>query len=183
MVISILYGVAFLFALLIAVGYILFFKNREKPFILLFSFIAVTNLGYLLVSISVTLKSALIANTLSYFGSVFLPMIMLLILLDSLEKKVSKSVSVVLTILAICVFLITTTQLFPGLGLYYKNATLLFTEDGSAYLSKDYGSLHTLYPIYLGGYFLTMICFSLSAVFKKKMKSGKEISIPLTFQK
>ena len=174
MVIRMIYAIALLFAILIAGGYVLRFQNRERSFILLFGFITVANLGYLLTSLARSLEFALFANTLSYFGSVFLPLVMLLILLDSLGKQVKKSVSLVLTVLAFLVFLITATQLIPGAGLYYKEAFLLFTEDGAAYLDKEYGPLHTLYPVYLFGYFSVMIYLSLDAILKKKVESGKQ---------
>ena len=37
MVISAIYGIALLFALLIAGGYVIFFKNKEKLFLFLFN--------------------------------------------------------------------------------------------------------------------------------------------------
>ena len=174
MVIIAIYALALIFAILLTFGYILRFEKREGSFILLFGLITFANLGYLLTSLARSLEFALFANTLSYFGSVFLPMIMLLILLDSLGKQVKKSLSYILTGLSVAVFLITATQLIPGLDLYYKEATLLFTEDGAAYLHKEYGPLHALYPVYLFGYFAAMIYLSLDAILKKKVKSGKQ---------
>ena len=99
---------------------------------------------------------------------------MLLILLESLGYAARKKIAVGLTILAGIVFLVTATQLIPDLGLYYKEVTLGKTADGATYLIKEYGALHTLYPVYLAGYFLAMIYFALSAIFKKKMESGKQ---------
>ncbi len=174
MVISIIYSFALLFALLIFSYYTFFFKNREKLFVLLFGSIAVINLGYLLVSLSKTVFMALFANTMAYLGSAFLPMLMLLILLDSLEKKQKKGTVIGLVALALFIFFLTATQLFPGIDLYYKEARLLFTEDGAAYLDKNYGPCHILYTLYLLGYFGVMIYFSLSAIRKKKMTSGKQ---------
>ena len=173
MVISIIYSFALLLALSIFIYYTFFFKIREKLFIFLFGSIAVINLGYLLVSLSNTVFTALLANTTAYLGSVFLPMLMLLILLESLGHKQKKGTVIGLVALALFIFFLTATQLFPGIDLYYKEARLLFTEDGAAYLDKDYGPCHILYTFYLLGYFAVMICFSLSAV-QKKMTSGKK---------
>lgn len=173
MVISIIYSFALLLALLIFFYYTFFFKVREKLFIFLFGSIAVINFGYLLVSLSNTVFTALLANTMAYLGSVFLPMLMLLILLESLGQKQKKGTVIGLIALALFIFFLTATQLFPGIDLYYKEARLLFTEDGAAYLDKDYGPCHILYTFYLLGYFAVMIYFSLSAV-QKKMTSGKE---------
>ena len=109
MVIIAIYALALLFAILLAFGYVLRFEKREGSFILLFGLITFANLGYLLTSLARSLEFALFANTLSYFGSVFLPMIMLLILLDSLGKQVKKSLPFILTGLSVAVFLITAT--------------------------------------------------------------------------
>ena len=174
MIISVIYGIALLFAVLIVSGYLFLFKNKEKLFLLLFTSIAITNFGYFLTSLSANLEIALLFNTLSYFGSVFLPMLMLLILLESLEKRVSKTPRAGLIILSGVVFLVTATQLIPELGLYYKEVSLGETADGASYLIKEYGPLHTIYPLYLAGYFLTMIYFALRAIFKKEMDSGKQ---------
>ncbi len=174
MIISTIYGIAFLFAIFIAGGYVFFFKKKETLFVLLFSSIAITNAGYFFASLSDSLPLALVFNTISYFGAVFLPMLMLLILLESLNKKVSKKMTLGMVALAGVIFLITATQLIPGLGLYYKEVSLETSFDGAHYLIKKYGPLHTLYPLYLGGYFLTMIYFALCAIFKKEMESGKQ---------
>jgi len=179
LVITIIYSIALLFALLIFGVYTFFFKSREKLFVLLFGSIAITNLGYLLVSLSKTESFALFSNTLAYFGSTFLPMLMLLILLESLAQKPRKRTVVALVCLAVSVFLLTATQLFPSIKLYYEDATLLFTEDGAAYLDKEYGPCHILYTLYLMGYFITMICFSMSAILRKKMESGKQTAVLL----
>ena len=174
LVISIIYSVAFLFSVLIFSYYTFFFKNRERLFVLLFGSISLINLGYFLVSLSKDVTFALFANTVAYLGSAFLPMLMLLILLESLGQRQKRSTVIGLAVLAFSIFLLTATQLFPSVGLYYKEARLLFTPDGAAYLDKDYGPCHILYPLYLIGYFVTMICFSLCAIRKKKMTSGKQ---------
>lgn len=174
MVISIIYGIALLFALAIFVSYTFFFKNREILFVLLFGSISVVNLGYLLVSLSDTKAFALFANTLAYLGSTFLPMLMLLILLNSLGRKVDTRTVAALSVLAFSVFLLTATQLFPEISLYYKEVTLLSTKDGASYLDKEYGPCHILYILYLVGYFAVMIYFALDAIVRKKTESGKQ---------
>ncbi|MBQ3074932.1 MAG: hypothetical protein IJC26_02600 [Clostridia bacterium] len=179
LVISVIYSFAFLFALLIFGLYAFLFKSCEKLFLLLFGSIVVINLGYLLVSLSSSIGFALFANTLAYFGSAFLPMLMLLILLESLERKVPKSVVIGLVFFALCIFLLTATQMIPGVDLYYKDVRLLFTEDGAAILDKEYGPCHILYTVYLLGYFAVMIYYSFDAIRKKKMESGKQTTVLL----
>lgn len=173
-VISTIYAIALLFALLIFSFYTFFYKTCEKPFILLFGSISLVNLGYLLISLSKTVSFALFANTLAYFGSTFLPMLMLLILLESLGKKASRKTVIGLSFLALAIFLLTATQLIPEIDLYYQDVTLIFTEDGAAFLDKEYGPCHILYTVYLLGYFGIMIFFALSAVFQKKLESEKQ---------
>lgn len=179
MVISTIYAVALLFALLIFGAYTFFCKQREKLFVLLFGAIAIVNLGYLLTSLAASKGFALFANTLAYFGSVFLPMLMLWILLQSLGQRASKTVAIGLLCLSVGVFLLTATQLIPSVDLYYKDVELLQTADGASYLKKEYGPCHFVYLIYLIGYFGSMIYLALSAIMKKKMESGKQTAVLL----
>ena len=54
-------------------------KKREPWFLVLFSSIFIVNAGYFWISVSRTLSEALLANRISYLGSVFLPLSMLMI--------------------------------------------------------------------------------------------------------
>ena len=81
--ISVIYGVVSVFSLFVLVGYLVLVKKKERFFTMLFLSILVVNFGYFLLSVSDTLAFALTANRISYFGSAYLPAIMIMIIADS----------------------------------------------------------------------------------------------------
>lgn len=169
MSLSIVYGVAAAISLLLLVGYCLWVQRKDIWFLLLFASVLVVNTGYLSLSISRSLEEALLANRISYFGSVFLPMSMLMSILNVTRIRYRKWVPVLLLIVGILVFLIAAS---PGyLDIYYKEVSYE-KMDGIAVLKKVYGPWHRIYLIYLLGYFAAMIAVIRHAVVKKRVASG-----------
>lgn len=80
--ISVIYGVIAVVSLLLLVAYSAFVRKKEPWFLLLFSAVFLVNMGYVSISISKTLEEALLANRISYLGSVFLPLSMVMIIAE-----------------------------------------------------------------------------------------------------
>ena len=76
-------------SLLLLIGYLLWEKKKTKHLTMLFASVAVANIGYFLQSVSCTLNGALWANRISYLGSAYLILLMLLIIMDvcQVERK------------------------------------------------------------------------------------------------
>ncbi|MBR3971748.1 MAG: hypothetical protein IKJ83_02550 [Ruminococcus sp.] len=55
-------------ALLLLLGYCLLIRKKDLWFIVLFSAVAVVNIGYLSLSLSATLQEALLSNRIAYLG-------------------------------------------------------------------------------------------------------------------
>ena len=164
---AIYFAAAILSALLLA-GCLVLVRRRRRWFVLLFSSVLVVNVGYALLSVSSGLEAALWANRLSYLGSVFLPLAMLMIILNITNTPVRKWVSVFLVSLAVGVFLIAAS---PGiLPIYYKEVAFAVV-DGVSTLVKVYGPLHPLYMVYLLGYFSAMVAVILRATVKKTFEA------------
>ncbi|MBQ7816273.1 MAG: hypothetical protein IJ339_02795 [Oscillospiraceae bacterium] len=171
---TVAYVVTSTIAFALLVGYCSLVKEKELPFILLFTAIFIINLGYTFGSASKTLEEALLANKIAYVGSVFLPLFMLLIIMD--ECRYSRNrllLSVLMCISGAIFFLTMTTGYTPW---YYESVDIIFVS-GGAKLVKTYGPLHKLYFIYLALYFSAMIAAILWAMVKKKHSSSK---IPFT---
>ena len=163
----VVYAVAVLFSVLIELGYCLNRQGKNRWFLLLFSSVLVVNTGYLLLSVSGSLEAALHANRLSYLGSVFLPLSMLMIIMNVCKIRYSKWLPRVLIGISILVFLITAS---PGyLDLYYKEVTIEQVH-GITVLNKVYGPLHPSYLFYLLGYFCTMIFAIFFATIKRRIE-------------
>lgn len=165
---SVIYVATTIISFLILVLYISLTKKKSTWFLLLFASIFVVNIGYLTLSISTDINEALLANRISYLGSVFLPMSMLMLILDECNFNYKKWVPILLTCIGIPVFLIAAS---PGyLDIYYKSVSLV-TQNGFTTLVKEYGPLHSIYLYYLVGYFLSMIAIIAYSTVKKKINS------------
>lgn len=165
---SVIYGVAAVLSLVLLVIYCSTVKKRDPWYLLLFTSIMVVNIGYFALAISQSLGEALLANRVSYLGSVFLPLSMLMIIINATHIRYRKWMPGALLGIAVAVFLIAAS---PGyLPIYYKDVSFEIV-DGVATLVKDYGPLHVLYLLYLVGYFGAMIATIVHATLKDKMDS------------
>lgn len=161
---TIIYAITALLALALLIGYCRMIQAKSKWLLLLFCSVTVVNTAYFLLSISTTLGQALMANRLAYFGSVFLPLSMLMTILNVTNTKHSKWVPGVLFAISVAVFLISAS---PGiLDIYYKEVTFEVVN-GVSRLVKVYGPLHSIYLYYLLGYFGAMVAVIFRASYKK----------------
>lgn len=166
--ISIIYITAAICSLILLIIYSICIKKKNTWFWVLFSCVCVVNIGYFALSISKTLGSALMANRVAYLGSVFLPVSMLMIILNASGLKYKKWLWIPLVCLGVAVFFVAAS---PGyLDIYYKDVELV-TKNNVSVLDKEYGSWHMLYLFYLIGYFIAMMAAVIRATVKKKIAS------------
>lgn len=162
------YTAAAIISLALLAGCFFSVRANRKWFLLLFSSVAVVNIGYCCLAFSSCLEMALMANRLAYLGSVFLPLSMLMIILDVTQTPYKKQLPAILLGLAVIVFLIAAS---PGIvDIYYKEVHFQVI-DGVASLEKTYGPLHGLYLFYLMGYFGTIIFIILQARRRKTIET------------
>ncbi len=166
MSIIIIYGVITVISLLLIVGYCSLIRDKDIWFILMFISVFVINAGYLTLSLSNTLTEALLANRISYLGSVFLPLCMFMIIMNVCKVEYRRWVAYLLFLISMAVFIIAAS---PGYtDWYYSDVTIAF-YDGAARLIKEYGPLHNVYYLYLFVYFFTMAGIIILSVLKKRM--------------
>lgn len=166
--ISVIYGSAAILSLLLLIGCCFLVRKSRTWFHLLFSSVLVVNVGYTLLSVSSSLDMALWANRLSYLGAVFLPLSMLLILLNVTGVQYAKHLPKILFAIATAIFLIAAS---PGiLDIYYKEVSFEI-QNGVSTLVKVYGPLHPIYFIYLLGYFSSMVFIIIRGMIKKTIQS------------
>ena len=164
-----IYGVAAVLSLVLLVGCWLSVKKNKTWFRLLFSCVLLVNVGYTLLAVSGSLSMALWANRLSYLGSVFLPLSMLMILLQVTNTAYKKLLPRSLFAVALVVFAIAAS---PGiLGIYYKEVAFQ-TVNGVSRLVKVYGPLHPVYLVYLLGYFSAMVAVIVRAHIKRTIDTA-----------
>ena len=174
---SVIYVATTILSFLLLICYACFSNKKNVWLLLLFSSVFVVNAGYLTLSISTNINEALLANRISYLGSVFLPMSMLMLILEACNFKYKRWFPLLLICIAIPIFLIAAS---PGyLDIYYKSAWLV-TVNGFTTLDKVYGEWHSIYLYYLIGYFASMITIITFSVITKKIKSAIQAVILFT---
>ena len=132
------------------------------------------NAGCFSLAISSNLEEALLANRISYLGSVFLPISMLMIMLELVKIRYKTWFPAVLLFVGAVVFLIAAS---PGyLDIYYKEVSLI-TVDGVSALDKVYGPLHIVYLFYLLFYFGAMIGVAVHAAIRNKMRTTGQMAV------
>lgn len=172
-----LYAGTFAVSLFMIAVYFFVDKKRDKWLLLLFSSVAVCDMGYLLLSVSKTLNDALWANRVAYLGNVFLPFFLLMMIVNLLRFKFPKVLTWVLIGINTIMLFIATSGGY--LSIYYKDVSLSFV-DGVAVLVKEYGPMHKVYKIYLFAYFAAMVGIIIYTIIKKTAASVKH-SIFLAF--
>ncbi len=167
---TIIYGFLTVIAILLLFGYNALIKQKEMWLFLLYICVVIVNAGYFLLSCAKTVPFAILANDISYFGSVFLSLCMLMIIVKLCGIEVKKKMIAVLIIISFMMFGVVATSGF--LPLYYREVSLSFVA-GATKLNKVYGVLHPLYLVYLFSYFGAMIFCITQSVKLKKIASQK----------
>ena len=140
--ISVVYGIITVVSLLFLVAYCVIIHKKEHWFLLLFSSAFIVNIGYFTLAISKTIEEALLANRIAYLGSVFLPMSMLMIIMNVCKLRYRKWLPCLLLLVSVFVFLVAAS---PGYcDIYYKDVVLQ-TVNGVSILDKTYGKWHSIY--------------------------------------
>lgn len=174
--VSLIYGAAAVLSFLLLIGYCCAIRKKDGWFLLLLASVLVVNLGYFSLSVSKNLAEALLANRISYLGSVMLPLSMLMIILGTTGLRHPKWLPGGLLGLALVVLFVAAS---PGyLTVYYKDVSLKIVN-GVSSLDKVYGPLHFLYLVYLLGYFSAMTAVILYAAHKKKLDSRGHAAVLL----
>jgi len=174
---TIAYAITTLLSFLLLLGYCTFIKEKKLTFLLLFTSVFIINLGYLFGSSSHTLEEALLANKISYVGAVFLPLVMLVIIMDECKHKRHPIFLASMILLTSMILLLTMT---PGYANWYYQSVELTFVNGGAQLIKTYGRFHKLYFLYLFLYFGLMVASIVVASIKKTNASPKLLFSLLT---
>ena len=167
---AMVYGFVALLSVLLWLGYLMFDKRKNRQFASLFGCVAAANGGYFLLSVCSSLAVARVANGISYFGTAFSMLVMLLIICNVCGFRMKKWTVVTLTAISTAAFLLAAGG--DWMGLYYK-AISLETRNGTTRLIKEYGPLHSLYAMYLGLYMAIMVAAIAQASKTKRLASPK----------
>ena len=118
----VIYGVTAISSLLLLIAYCCLVQKKNLWYLLLYTSVFVTNIGYYALGSSQTLGEALLANRISYLGSVFLPLSMLMIIMGLTKFRISRGFTAVLLGISAIVFMIASSP--PYLDIYYSQVSL-----------------------------------------------------------
>ena len=166
---SFIYAATMTLAILLLIGYCFAMRKKDVWFLMLFSCVCIVNTGYFCLAVSGNLSEALLANRISYLGSVFLPFSMLMIILNACKLECGSWLPGLLLVIAFGVFVVAAS---PGyLDIYYSEVTFE-RINGTSVLHKVYGPWHSLYLFYLAAYFSSMLAVAGYATAKKHLYSA-----------
>ena len=162
--------IGYLICLIASVGllvaYTLLMKKREFWLTMLHVCVVIVNLGYFLTSIAKNVEFAIFGNDVTYLGSAFLCMCMLLTILRLCGFEVKKKHVITCLSLGFIMFAIIASS--PMIPLYYTSVDIKNIEEATK-LVKEYGVLHPVYTVYLITYFVAMIVTIIHSIRKKKI--------------
>ena len=160
------YAICLIAAVGLAVTYSVMVKNKEFWLTMLHVCVIIVNLGYFLTSIAKSVEFAIFGNDVTYLGSAFLCMCMLLTILRLCGFEVKKAHVITCLSLGFIMFVIIASS--PMIPLYYTSVDIKNIE-GATKLVKEYGVLHPVYTVYLITYFGAMIVTIIHSIRKKKI--------------
>ena len=169
---------ATLFGLSLALSLVYVFiwhRHFDVHFTLIFTLIPISNLGFLLMSISSNLEEALVANDMAYLGGCFLMLFILMCILDQCNMKMPKPMRVSFFLITMAIY---GTVLSAGWLPYFYKSVDLVKENGASSLVKTYGFMHTLFYVMLGVYFLISV-WALAHSYRKKNDVSNRIIIQM----
>lgn len=167
---TLFYGITFAVSLLMLIVYFIVDKKRNTWLLMLFIFVAISNAGYLALSLSRSLLSALLSNSLAYLGNAYLPFFILMMVIQLTHMRYPKWIPSTLIILNAVMLLIATSGGY--MPIYYKEVSFEVI-DGVAQLVKVYGPLHGFYKIFVLAYFAAIIVIIGYTAVKKTAVSTK----------
>ena len=167
---TMVYGAVAMLSVLLLIGYLLIEKKKERNFIFLISCVAIVNTGYFLLAAANSLRMAMFANGMSYFGAAYSMLAMLRIISEVCRMKKRKWLSWIFAGVSTAAFALAASC--DWLGLYYTSVDIT-SIGGMTKLIKEYGPLHILYTVYLLSYVLIMVAMIWYAAKKQRLSSFK----------
>lgn len=156
-------------------------KHFDIHFTLIFSFIPITNLGYVLMVHSHELETALTSLKVTYIGGCYLILFIMLNIFSLCGIELKRWHRFVCFLLASAVY--SSVLTIGWLDIFYRRVFIDAGESGTRLINKEYGPMHTVY------YAMIVIFFALSlgaivySYYKKNSVSNRilfMLSLPLT---
>jgi len=171
---SIILAVVMVISMLSTFALVLFSRRGAKTLeILLSATVMISNIGYFILSCSRTLEEAVLANSLSYIGGLFLPLLIVYILIDFSDSKVPIWFTSTMIFFNTIVFL--ATLFADRIPLFYSEITLI--PGDPSILIKEPGPIYYLKFIILAVEFALVAFFTILTYLGKRNASFRTMMI------
>lgn len=141
-------------------------KSKDVWLRLFFVAVFICDLGYFLVSVSQTLSEAIAVHRVVFFGSVFMPLLLMMKIMHMCGTKYPQKLPSALVLLGMVMFV---GAFVPGtFGLYYTNMTIE-RVNGVTRLVREFSPMFIVYVLYYVIYSLAMLIAIFRAVRAKRL--------------
>lgn len=147
--VPIMYFITFIAAFYACCSFLIKNKKISSQFILIGILVCIHSLGKLTISLSNSLEMAIWAARFMNLGSVFCPVMLIIIIKNLCGQKLSKFIEYPFIIFSIITFLFSIS--IGASDIYFKDLSI-DTSEGYTYIVKSYGKGYYIYPI------LMLIC-------------------------
>ena len=149
------YLVTFCLSVILTLIYVLIWHEHfDVHFTLIFSFIPISNMGFVLRAAADTLEEAIVANDIIYLGGCFLMLFIMMCILDRCDMKLPKAVRVGFFVITIMIYASVLSS--NWLPVFYSSVKGE-VKNGIFVLIKEYGFMHTMFYVMIGIYSLISI--------------------------
>lgn len=166
------YAAIFLISLILIPLYFVFVRKKQsEPWLfVLFTCVALVNLGYTLIAFSRTVSFAIFANKVAYLGQAMMPLCMFMLMSGLCGFKIKRWLIGVLIGAAAVMFAIVCTTGY--LDWYYTEVTIEKIA-GATVIQKEYGPLHPTNLVYVIVYFVCMTVLLCTSIHQHRVASQK----------
>ena len=161
--------ITFILTLACTFALVIISRHYNVHQVLLSVVLAVSNLGYFMLSTSNDVESALFSQTVAYAGGVFLPMIIMFMLSSFSKIKIPRWFVCFIAFINVALYVIIATTEFTGY--YYYDISLEFGVTN--YLATSHGILYPVRLVILMVEIILSIFFVLRSIRTKKSVSVK----------
>lgn len=169
------YFICLLTTLILLLRFVCSKERNSLNYYFLLMILAISNAGYLALAVSKTLDEAILANKLTYFSGIFMPMLIFMVICEVCHIELRKSIIAIMYIVQFLIYGFVATIGYSSL--YYESVELHQNSYGISVLSKVYGPTHMLYPITMYGYFIACLVVAVISLFRRNVVSYKNIII------
>lgn len=148
------------------------YQNRQTNYLYMIAIMimAISNAGYLAVALSTSVEEVILANKILYFGSCFVPPVIVSLICALSNYKMRLWMKVILYGSGLGIYLMVLTIGYSDL--YYKEVYLKSYRDATV-IGHIYGRGHTFFYVFLAGHIVLEICLIVFLFLRRRRVSRR----------